>query len=398
MSTKFLKINFAALTLTALSSSLNSAWAQSVTVTEYYNKTLDAYFITGRANEQQTLDATADFQRTGMTFQAVAAIAATTATTRICRFYINVASPFTSSHFYGREGVDCESLRSQNLVGFSYEGYDFALAQPTSGVCPTNTTTIYRSFRAGANGKTSNHRYTASAETYATAALSGYAGEQAAFCATTATDITPLVIADCGTFYYPGVRVSYQSLTHTGTPNSWVRFNGTTKTLFNGKQATPVVQRYASGANDLILIDETADTWSDLGASIDTGVGMQDSYFNPPTLFPRRMAVAQQININRTTTFNPAQDFGTATEVGRVTFVSRESVDTPAGTYNACKFSTELTSTYPSVGRTVVLRATTWVAPNIGVVKSSTQESTQTGSAAAIDTATDVTAVAVQPL
>lgn len=76
MSTKFLHINFAALALTALSSSLNSAWAQSVTVTEYYNKTLDAYFITGRANEQQTLDATADFQRTGMTFQAVAASAA----------------------------------------------------------------------------------------------------------------------------------------------------------------------------------------------------------------------------------------------------------------------------------------------------------------------------------
>ena len=398
MSTKFIKINFAALALTALSSTLNNAWAQSVTVTEYYNKPLDAYFITGRASEQQTLDATADFQRTGMTFQAVAAIAATSATTRVCRFYINLASPFTSSHFYGREGVDCESLRNRNLPGFMYEDFDFALPQPTSGVCPTNTVTIYRSFRAGANGKTSNHRYTASAATYAAAASAGYVGEQAAFCATTATDITPVMQADCGTFYYPGVRVSYQSLTNTGTPNSWMRFSGTTKTLFNGRQATPVVQRYPSGANDLILIDETIDTWSDLGSTIDVGAGTQDIYFNPPTLFPRRMAVAQQININRTTTFNPSQDYGTATEVGQITLVSRETVDTPAGTYNACKFSTELNTTYPSIGRTVVSRVTTWVAPNIGIVKSSTQESIKTGSSAAVDTVTNIMAVSVQPL
>ena len=46
--------------------------AQSVTVVEYYNKTIDAYFVTGRTNEQTALDAVADFQRTDMTFQATA--------------------------------------------------------------------------------------------------------------------------------------------------------------------------------------------------------------------------------------------------------------------------------------------------------------------------------------
>ena len=130
---KFLRINLAALALTAVSGTLSSAWAQSVTVIEYYNKPLDAYFITGRATEQQIVDANTDFQRTGMTFQAVAASAATSATTRICRFYVSTTAPFTSSHYYGREGTDCESLLAQNLTGFSYEGYDFALAQPSSG-------------------------------------------------------------------------------------------------------------------------------------------------------------------------------------------------------------------------------------------------------------------------
>ena len=43
-----------------------SAFAQQVTVVEFYNKTLDAYFITGRLTEQQTLDAQLDFRRTGM--------------------------------------------------------------------------------------------------------------------------------------------------------------------------------------------------------------------------------------------------------------------------------------------------------------------------------------------
>ena len=59
MFTKFLQIILAGLALTAASSALSSVWAQSVTVVEYYNKSLDAYFITGRVAEQQALDATA---------------------------------------------------------------------------------------------------------------------------------------------------------------------------------------------------------------------------------------------------------------------------------------------------------------------------------------------------
>ena len=64
------------LALTAALCALQSqAQAQSstVTVVEFYAKTLDAYFITGRANEQAALDASNAFERTGMTFNAVAA-------------------------------------------------------------------------------------------------------------------------------------------------------------------------------------------------------------------------------------------------------------------------------------------------------------------------------------
>ena len=162
--------------------------AQTVNVVEYRNKTLDAYFITGRASEQAALDAVADFSRTGMSFQAVSAATSAAALTKVCRFYVSLASPFVSSHFYGRQGSDCEVVLAANPPGFTYEGYDFAVQSPTAGSCPAGTFAVSRSFRALGTGKTSNHRYTVSAATYAIAATAGYVGEGVTFCATAATD------------------------------------------------------------------------------------------------------------------------------------------------------------------------------------------------------------------
>ena len=110
------------------------------------------------------------------------------------------------------------------------------------------------------------------------------------------------------------------------------------------------------------------------------------------------MAIGQQINVNRTMVFSPSQDYGTATATGQMTLVSRENVNVPAGTYTACKFSRDLNTVYASVGRTIVARSTIWVAPNVGVVKLSTQESVTTGSGPATQTSTEVLAVSVQPL
>ncbi len=399
MFTKFWRFTLAAATLTLAAIGMTSASAQSVTVIEYYNKALDAYFITGRGNEQQQLDAVADFQRTGMSFQALSAVSAPTFTTRICRFYINTASPYSSTHFYGREGTDCERIRSQNLAGFAWEDYDFALEQPVSGACPATTTPIYRSFRAAAAGKTANHRYSASSASYVNAASGGYVGEQIAFCATASTDVTPVVQADCGTFYYPGVRVSYQSLTSTGTPASWQRFNSDEKITFNGRQATPVVDRFPVGPSSLLLIEETAATWSALGTTVQNTDGLIDAYFNPPTAYPRQMTVGQRIEIARDLVFNPSQTGGNARQTGHVTFVGSENVSVDAGTYKACKFSTELITAYVTGGQTQTRRATTWVAPNVGIVKSSIRESSaSTAAPTPVEIATEVAAVAVQPL
>ncbi len=164
----------------------SSAFASAVTVIEYYNTTLDAYFITGRANEQALLDGASGFRRTGMSFQATDATAATAASatlSRICRFYISAGNPFTSSHFYGKEGSDCEGIRAQNVPGFSWEGYDFATVKPdANNVCPTGNAPLFRGFRAGVNGKTSNHRYYPSLALCEAGAADGYVCEGQSFC------------------------------------------------------------------------------------------------------------------------------------------------------------------------------------------------------------------------
>ena len=160
-----------------------------ITVVEYFNSTLNAYFITGRSSEQIALDTSPYFSRTGMSFQALSTTPLTGGTEAICRFYVAPTVPYTSTHFYGRQGVDCESLRSKSLAGFTWEGFDFAFpSTPTSAnVCPNGTKPIYRSFRAASGGVTSNHRYSSDPTSYASNAALGFFGEGVVGCADSAT-------------------------------------------------------------------------------------------------------------------------------------------------------------------------------------------------------------------
>jgi hypothetical protein len=188
----------------------------AITVVEYYNKSIDAHFLTGRAAEQAALDTVPDFQRTGMTFQAADAATAAAPLVPICRFYIAAASPYTSSHFYGRKGVDCESINAALPAGFTYEGFDFALPQPTAGTCAAGTTPIYRGFRNAAGGRTANHRYTASAETFDASASAGYSKEGVAFCASAATAATSTALAVTTAFGTGAVAATSKVITAAG--------------------------------------------------------------------------------------------------------------------------------------------------------------------------------------
>ena len=358
-----------------------NAWGQAVTVVEYYNKTLDAYFITGRASEQVTLDAVAAFQRTGMTFAAVPAASAATSLTKICRLYISTITPYTSSHFYGRQSIDCEPLRAQNITGFTYEGYDFAVpAAVASCALP-----IYRGFRAGVNGKTSNHRYSAGAANYAAAVAAGYVGEDAVFCATASTPVTAVVappvsgVGDCSAFGFPSARITYVS---SGSGNgaalpssTYVRTYNTTPVSFLGLPALQAVD--TTGANTSSeMVQDVANAWSELGVRTITGGVVSDEYFVPPIQFPKAMTVGQRLDFTRELQFNPVGAAGNGNQTGSHTFVGRESVTVPAGTFDACKFSTAVTTKYPAIASTSVTTAIQWVVPNLGMVRTEFTDTT----------------------
>ena len=164
------------------------ASAQAVTVVEYYNRVLDAYFITSRTAEINALDLAVDFERTGASFNATAGSQANAANS-ICRYYITLSSPYTSSHFYGLQATDCQLVAQANPAGFTYEGIDFAVGLKVGATCPLATpVAVYRSFRPAAGGRTPNHRYTVSQASYDKMAAAGWTQEGIAFCVAAATD------------------------------------------------------------------------------------------------------------------------------------------------------------------------------------------------------------------
>ncbi len=352
------------------------AFAQTITVVEYRNKTLDAYFITGRASEQAVLDGIADFERTGMTFVATPTSAANASQVKICRFYVSLTQPYTSSHFYGREVVDCEPIQAMNPAGFTYEGYDFAVSKPTANCAYP----IYRGFRAAANGKTPNHRYSVGAANYNSAAAAGYVGEDVQFCAVSATPVSTVVTPpvsganDCSTYIYSQARITYQTTNSIGPGSTFTRAYNASPTTFNGQSAIQIVDTTGTDTSATMLKDN-GNTWTELGTRSVSSSGVTETYFVPPIVYPKTMTVGQRIDFSRSIQFNPAASIGNGTQSGNIIFVSRESVTVPSGTYNACKFTTSTTTQYPTVGSTSSTNSIAWVAPGIGMVRSEVSDS-----------------------
>lgn len=135
-------------------SSVNAA--PTVDVVEYYNASLDHYFITWIAAEMANLDAgltPTRWTRTGRTFRAFAAPQALTS--QVCRFYIPPS--LGNSHFFGRSASECAASQ-QAHPGLVLEDPDYMhIVLPTAGSCPSGTQPVYRLFN---NRADANHRYT----------------------------------------------------------------------------------------------------------------------------------------------------------------------------------------------------------------------------------------------
>lgn len=125
------------------------------TTVEYYNQSLDHYFLTYVADEIAKLDAGVVIKGWTRTGKAIPVYAAAQGTTSpVCRYYIPPG--LGDSHFFGRGTVECDATGQKN-PSFVLEDPAFMhMILPDAGVCPAGTINVYRVF---SNRLDANHRY-----------------------------------------------------------------------------------------------------------------------------------------------------------------------------------------------------------------------------------------------
>ncbi len=122
---------------------------------EFYNASLDHYFLTHIAGEIAILDAGVTIRgwtRTGESFKVF--IAPGAGTSPVCRYYIPPDKG--DSHFYGRGTVECNATGAANPSFINEDSQFFHVVLPVAGVCPAGLGEAYRVF---SNRLDANHRY-----------------------------------------------------------------------------------------------------------------------------------------------------------------------------------------------------------------------------------------------
>lgn len=150
-----------------------------VTAFEYYNATLDHYFVSDLAPDIDALDSgrIGGWSRTGKSFKVWPI--AMGFLNDVCRYYI--PPEHGNSHFFSASKTECETIGSRVGTDPNYSGYvletseAFAVALPTaSGACASGWTAVYRLWNQRAD---SNHRYTTDAAIKEQMIAKGYVAE-----------------------------------------------------------------------------------------------------------------------------------------------------------------------------------------------------------------------------
>jgi hypothetical protein len=124
-------------------------------VVEFYNSTLDHYFISWVPDEIALLDAGTTIKgwtRTGKAFRTFSG--PPSEVTDVCRIYIIPEKG--NSHFYGRSTKECSDAMNAHPEFILEDAKFMAMRLPTAGVCPFGLVPVYRVF---SNRPDVNHRY-----------------------------------------------------------------------------------------------------------------------------------------------------------------------------------------------------------------------------------------------
>jgi hypothetical protein len=132
---------------------------------EFYNATLDHYFVTANAREITDLDTGVHkgWTRTGQQFQVYVQDPTPSSgqfpLASVCRYY-GLPAFGLDTHFYSAFTVECDAVATNWPNQWDLEAPDafgVHLPDPSTGACPQDTSPLYRLFNDRADV---NHRYT----------------------------------------------------------------------------------------------------------------------------------------------------------------------------------------------------------------------------------------------
>ncbi len=175
--------------------SVTTTASATATAVEYYNPSVDYYFITSRLTDIALLDTAPTFVRTGQTFQVYVQPDALSGRKPITRFYFDKVAVGGSrgSHFYTLVQSELNALISLNPANLAAprlpynEGVDSYAYMPVvegvGGYCPSGLIPVYRIFRGNVRFPDNpNHRFTTSMTIYNAFVAKGWDGEGVKFC------------------------------------------------------------------------------------------------------------------------------------------------------------------------------------------------------------------------
>jgi hypothetical protein len=137
------------------------AAAGTLVAVEYYNATLDHYFVTAAPDEIAKLDRGefVGWQRTQQSFNVFDPATPVAGASAVCRFY-GKPSAGLDSHFYSASAAECQEVRRRFAGVWDEEtanAFGIFLPDLSTGQCPATTVPVYRSWNSRAD---SNHRFT----------------------------------------------------------------------------------------------------------------------------------------------------------------------------------------------------------------------------------------------
>jgi hypothetical protein len=191
--------------------------------------------------------------------------------------------------------------------------------------------------------------------------------------------------SDCSTFYVPGRVLTIDiSTSIPGIPthmSTIVRSFGA-DTTFLGQSVQQVIEQHVTDTPTVttsIYIQGLSTEWILLGLtstwSVGSSTGSSTVTYQPAVHTAKQWAIGQtgtysgQLIIDGHPTLN-------TTVQSTTTFARRESVAVPAGTFDACLFHTDSTSS--NVAGTAQSSSDTWIAQNVGEVKTVNTSGTST--------------------